>query len=374
MVNRRLADTVSALQGLSLGCISYQKSSNHKLSGFGRLKSSPAPRTPPPQPSNTKVWLSSQGGTQPRSHPGTCSRAEPNTPHVLVSPWGTLPGVLGLPPQSQCLGPAECGRRADLLLLVTVDPLQNGLLGLQRLSLCLCLRRHSYDNSSVSTARICRTSICSPACPNGPRLPLSCNSMNRSSPSGPRSLIQPRPTPKRPRKLKFPPSLPPQTNQSPTSPTDRATHSIPSSLNPLQTPGVPAPTPRPTLSQVTGLHPPVQASPAPPSTCPRPSTRLKPSTTPPPPSARLPPPPRTPAPRRIPQHDRPLQPLRPRRRPQPSPSFFALGAILARRKPKGVSRPAPHGLIAPNLARPSPSPLSLLPPNSRDTSVARREW
>lgn len=63
MVNRRLADTVSALQGLSLGCISYQKSSNHKLSGFGRLKSSPAPQTPPPQPSNTKVWLSSQGQT-----------------------------------------------------------------------------------------------------------------------------------------------------------------------------------------------------------------------------------------------------------------------------------------------------------------------
>lgn len=43
-------------------------------------------------------------------------------------------------------------------------------------------------------------------------------------------------------------------------------------------------------------------------------------------------------------------------RPRPSPSFFALGAILARRKPKGVSRAAPHGLIPPNLAGSGRSP------------------
>lgn len=94
--------------------------------------------------------------------PKTPSRAEPQSPHALVSPWGALPGVFGLPPQPQRLGPAESGRRADLLLLVAVHPLQDGLLGLQRLCLRLCLRRHSCEESSVST-RICGVGMCSPA-------------------------------------------------------------------------------------------------------------------------------------------------------------------------------------------------------------------
>lgn len=37
--------------------------------------------------------------------------------------------------------------------------------------------------------------------------------------------------------------------------------------------------------------------------------------------------------------------------PQRSPSFLALGAMLAGRERKGAARPAAHGLIAPNLAR-----------------------
>lgn len=60
-----------------------KRSYNHKLSGFGRLKSSPAPQTLPPcWCSATKVWLSSQGSTL-HCHPGTCSRAQvPTAAHT----------------------------------------------------------------------------------------------------------------------------------------------------------------------------------------------------------------------------------------------------------------------------------------------------
>jgi len=159
-----------------LGCISCQKkfsSQTFRLWSLEIITCIPNTHrsTLPP-----RRGLSSQGSRLTRCHPGTCSKAqiptpahgaapspaEPNTPHLLVSPWGTLPGVLGLPSQPQGLGPAEGGRRADLLLLVAVDPLQDGLLGFQRLGLRLRLRRHGCNDSSVSTTRLWRTRIRSP--------------------------------------------------------------------------------------------------------------------------------------------------------------------------------------------------------------------
>lgn len=73
MVNIRLAEAVPALQGLSLGCISCYKSCNHELSGFGRLKSSPAPQTPTTLP--PRCGLSSQGSTLARCHPAAGHRS-----------------------------------------------------------------------------------------------------------------------------------------------------------------------------------------------------------------------------------------------------------------------------------------------------------
>ena len=75
----------------------------------------------------------------------------------LVSPRGALPRIFGLPPEPQCFGPPEGGRRPDLLFFVAVDTFQHCFLGLQ--SLCfgfsfrrsrgflLRLRRHLHEKA-----------------------------------------------------------------------------------------------------------------------------------------------------------------------------------------------------------------------------------
>ena len=73
----------------------------------------------------------------------------------FVSPRGALPRIFGLPPEPQCFGPPEGGRRPDLLFFVAVDTFPHCFLGLQ--SLCfgfsfrrsrgflLRLRRHLHE-------------------------------------------------------------------------------------------------------------------------------------------------------------------------------------------------------------------------------------
>lgn len=62
----------------------------------------------------------------------------------LVSAWSALPGVLGLPPQTQGLGPVEGRGGPDLLLPLAVDTLQHSLLGFKGLGLGLSLGRYSF--------------------------------------------------------------------------------------------------------------------------------------------------------------------------------------------------------------------------------------
>lgn len=45
-----------------------------------------------------------QEGLPPPTNP-----CQAHHPHVLVPPWGALPGVFGLPSQAQGLGPPEGG-------------------------------------------------------------------------------------------------------------------------------------------------------------------------------------------------------------------------------------------------------------------------
>lgn len=236
--------------------------------------------------------LPQKGPSPPRSRCGSC------TPHVLVSPRGTLPWILGLPPQAQGLGPPEGGRRADLLLLVAVDPLQDGLLGLQRLGFRLCLRRHGCDNTSVSIKKGLRAQ----EAPRGAVTSLRGTPTSRAPPRG--SLKPPAPPPH------------PQRGSAPLRPRPPAA----GRSHPLHV--------------AAARH--------------RTAARRNPAA----PWGRAP---GTPHTRRGAGHAA-LTPPAPHGRP-PSPSFLALGAILGGRKPKGAARPAPHGLIAPNRAR-SPCPLS----------------
>ena len=58
----------------------------------------------------------------------------------FVSPRGALPRIFGLPPEPQCFGPPEGGRRPDLLFLVAVDTFQHCFLGRQS----LCFGSHEF--------------------------------------------------------------------------------------------------------------------------------------------------------------------------------------------------------------------------------------
>lgn len=105
-------------------------------------------------PEQLDIRALQEQGCEPSDHPKQVYLGivpQMTKTNSLVPAWCTLPGVLGLPPQAQSLGPAESRAGPDLLLPVAMDSLQHGLLGLQSLRLGLSLGWDSCERKEKPT-------------------------------------------------------------------------------------------------------------------------------------------------------------------------------------------------------------------------------
>lgn len=177
-----------------MGYISYQRSSNHKLSGFGRLKSSLVP-----QSSAVKTWLSSKGSTWARSYSGTCKRgcphpqtpARPTTPTYLFLLGALFRGYLGCRRRRRVLGLLKVGDVRIFFFLWLWTPFRTAFLAFSAFAFASV-----FGGTAATTAQSVQSKAAGPAAPlPAPAVHASLRGIPMDNRSANRSLRQGGPRP-----------------------------------------------------------------------------------------------------------------------------------------------------------------------------------